>query len=241
MLEFLGLTKYEEMAYITLLKKGCMNAEVLSKESGVPLGKIYHTLSKLAEKGLIKIIPQRPKLFEAVDPKIAIQTLIEIRKKYLEKEGELAIKKLSTYPSNKPIIEGVRVVYGQTLYRLVDEWYRSASLYLKRAFTFDSLPRRIMLLQKIAIKRGVKIMLLATQIDKRKVKLIQKCKKLGIEVRYFPLHELRIVIVDGKIGMIGVMNPSIPGQRIGIISESKEFCKAIEGYFDYLWRGATIV
>ncbi|RLF87727.1 TrmB family transcriptional regulator, partial [Thermococci archaeon] len=45
MLQKLGLTKYESLAYITLLKLGTSKATDLTKESGIPHTRIYDVLS----------------------------------------------------------------------------------------------------------------------------------------------------------------------------------------------------
>ena len=49
----MGLSKYEAKAYITLLQKSNISAYEVSKNSTVPQSKIYETVKKLVDKGLI--------------------------------------------------------------------------------------------------------------------------------------------------------------------------------------------
>ncbi|MBW3022798.1 helix-turn-helix domain-containing protein, partial [Candidatus Woesearchaeota archaeon] len=48
-LKELGLTENEAKAYETLLRLGKTSASHISKESGVPYGRIYNVLSSLEE------------------------------------------------------------------------------------------------------------------------------------------------------------------------------------------------
>jgi sugar-specific transcriptional regulator TrmB len=49
----LGLSKYEGKAYTTLLQKANISAYKVSKNSTVPQSKIYETVKKLVDKGLV--------------------------------------------------------------------------------------------------------------------------------------------------------------------------------------------
>ncbi|MCD6229933.1 MAG: helix-turn-helix domain-containing protein, partial [Candidatus Diapherotrites archaeon] len=50
-------------AYATLLGRGSMSAFEISKESGVPRGRIYDTLTELERKKLIESQESNPKQF----------------------------------------------------------------------------------------------------------------------------------------------------------------------------------
>lgn len=66
----LGLTKYEAKAYLTLLSEGKLIAMHLSQKSGIPNGRMYDTLNKLIEKGLIKKTTNIKKITKEVETKI---------------------------------------------------------------------------------------------------------------------------------------------------------------------------
>jgi sugar-specific transcriptional regulator TrmB len=69
----LKLGKYEAEAYLTLIRHGPQNYKGLIELSGVPYGKIYSTLKTLDNKGWVKTMDQRPKIFCAVDPEIPLR------------------------------------------------------------------------------------------------------------------------------------------------------------------------
>lgn len=77
LLRSLGLTKYEMLVYITLLKDGPKDCKSLIRLASVPSGKIYLVVKKLTEKGwIVSSTNERPKIFYAVDPEIAIKKRI---------------------------------------------------------------------------------------------------------------------------------------------------------------------
>lgn len=64
----LGLSKYETRAYVSLVMEGTCEARKLSMKCGVPRTKIYFTLNKLKERGLVYELPGEPRRFAATSP-----------------------------------------------------------------------------------------------------------------------------------------------------------------------------
>lgn len=75
-LKHLGLSNYEAKALNTVLKKS-KNLRQLSKESGVPFGKIYSVIKSLKEKDLVKETQTRPKLIYVENASGPISRLLE--------------------------------------------------------------------------------------------------------------------------------------------------------------------
>lgn len=72
-----GLTRYESDVYLTLLRIGTGDANLIATTSGVPSGRIYSILSSLQEKKIIHSQETRPRKFAAVDPGTALKYLLE--------------------------------------------------------------------------------------------------------------------------------------------------------------------
>ncbi len=68
-LQRLGLTKYESLAYITLLKLGPSKATDITKESGIPHTRVYDVLSSLHRKGFVDVMQGTPRLYKPVNPR----------------------------------------------------------------------------------------------------------------------------------------------------------------------------
>lgn len=71
----LGFSEYEARAYRALVELGNANAREISGKSGVPQGKIYQVLHRLADRGVVQIQEGTPVYFYADDPVGAVLTL----------------------------------------------------------------------------------------------------------------------------------------------------------------------
>jgi len=89
LLQDIGLNAYEAAAYLSLLKYGVSEANVICRDSEVPYGKIYTVLEALVGKGFVEVQSSRPKKFRAVDPALALDSFFEKRKAESEREMEV--------------------------------------------------------------------------------------------------------------------------------------------------------
>jgi len=80
----LGLTKYEAAAYLSIFKRGVMEASAIYKEAKIPFGKIYEALGTLESKGLIEVQNTRPKRYRANKSKFAFNNLFNEKKEHME-------------------------------------------------------------------------------------------------------------------------------------------------------------
>jgi len=78
-LEEFGLSKYESMAYITLVSKGTLGASEVAYYSNLPRTKIYTTLKKLERKKLSTISSHKPMIATATPPDEAFGELIKMQ------------------------------------------------------------------------------------------------------------------------------------------------------------------
>ena len=110
-----GLTQNEIKAYLTLLKLGKSQSGKIVQESKISSGKIYETLSKLLEKGLIEIsVENGIKQFVASNPESLSLYMKEKRDKLDQKAQELEkiIPELNQLRSFGQEMEGVFLVKG---------------------------------------------------------------------------------------------------------------------------------
>ena len=68
MVEYAGLSEYEAKVYLSLIGLGCSGARKLSITCNVPRTKVYGTLKKLIDYGLVVEIPGVPKYFAPASP-----------------------------------------------------------------------------------------------------------------------------------------------------------------------------
>jgi len=65
--------------------------------------------------------------------------------------------------------------------------------------------------------------------------------KEGVQIRSYPLEELRLRIIDGTKSMIGIVNPDNVKDRVALFIDSKELSEALEHYFDTIWKKAKVI
>ena len=82
-LEEFGLSKYESMAYITLVSRGTLAASEIAYYSNLPRTKIYTTLKKLERKKLSTLSSQKPMIATANPPNEAFGDIITLQERRL--------------------------------------------------------------------------------------------------------------------------------------------------------------
>ena len=85
-----GLTEREAKVYMTLLSGKMFTVLELQEAVNIPRTKIYEVLNKLVSRNIcVEKKLGRNKLYEAVEPKIALERVVELYKKDLERKEEL--------------------------------------------------------------------------------------------------------------------------------------------------------
>ena len=107
-------------------------------------------------------------------------------------------------------------------------------------FTFEYLPYGLLREERNLMKKGIKFKLLGTLWNKETASAMRKATKYGYEVRYYPVEELRISIVDGENSFINLVGKNAHDRTV-LLVESKELTKALEHYFDAIWEKAKRV
>ena len=78
--EYIGLSEYESKVYLSLINLGTAGARKLSINCDVPRTKVYGTLKKLIDYGLVVEIPGAPKKFSPSKPTDCFNTILNITK-----------------------------------------------------------------------------------------------------------------------------------------------------------------
>jgi len=74
---YTGLSEYESKVYLSLLVLGSSGARKLSLHCRVPRTKVYGTLRKLIDNGLVVEIPGSPKIFTPSNPGDSFEALLD--------------------------------------------------------------------------------------------------------------------------------------------------------------------
>ena len=91
-LKSIGMTKYEALVYIALLRVPSATASEIHESSGVPRASVYPILDQLLDKDLVLVSQSAPKRFAAIPPNDAITRLLS----HIERDAESAKSALLT-------------------------------------------------------------------------------------------------------------------------------------------------
>src|SRR5262245_66012089 len=83
-----GLTFYERQALLTLMVSGVADAAALCRDGDIPTSKIYRSMERLRDLGLVQIQPSRPRLFAALPPETVVERVSEILRSRAESRSE---------------------------------------------------------------------------------------------------------------------------------------------------------
>ncbi|WP_158205206.1 TrmB family transcriptional regulator [Halomarina oriensis] len=98
-LESLGLREYEARCFVALVQLSEGTAKEVSKVASVPRSRVYDSLEKLQNRGLVDIRESNPRKYRGVSVDTAIQTLENEFTNHLETAGE-NLTELQVSPHN---------------------------------------------------------------------------------------------------------------------------------------------
>jgi sugar-specific transcriptional regulator TrmB len=232
LLEKLGLTEYEAKTLGTLFKLKEAEAPFISRTAQVPKTRVYDVLEKLMQKNLIIEINGRPKLYRAIEPQKAIDTLIESKKSQLNLlEKEAVTLKDSLILGNEKEESGEKVmkvkdkqdferILGQELLKANKSIQGLTEITDDHDIIHDALKR--------AKDKDVTIKLLNTYPTK-KLKELAEVKHLN--------HGLNAFIIDNKKIVLAISDfkKEKPEYHFTIMNEHQPMVTALTHYFDNHW------
>ena len=85
LLSRVGLSRYQQLLFITIVENPYLSAPKLAKIARVPLGRVYSELDSLEQLQLISSVTKRPKEYVVLKPREVLIQLLESEYKKLEK------------------------------------------------------------------------------------------------------------------------------------------------------------
>lgn len=232
-LEQLGLTKNQSLVYISLLKLGSTTAQNIIKESGLHRSRVYDSLEKLEDLGLVSfVIKDFKKYFQATKPEKLLDYIDE--KKEIINQILPELKKLEG--TKKETInayvykgkEGIKTIHSEMLKEGKDVYVLGA-----KGMIFKELPYFIPNFEKERIKKKIKFTLI---YDKKEIKDFEK----GIVKRR---------LFEGKSFTYGFESKSVVnifGNKVAIVLwkdypsafmiDNKEIADSFRKWFNFIYK-----
>lgn len=246
-LKKLGLTKYEAAIYCSLLKNKKLTAHEIAFHSKVPPTAVYPNLGSLNEKKLIQKVNGIPAVYEVLNPKAAIENFIVRKKSDLEELQEAALKETEELFAQKPLTKEKEIV-KLTRGRLFSaQIYDEAVQKVKKTlfilgWRFEKVGDRYQYLKKFRalLQKGVDVRIIVTGNYQKNLELIKAYQEERIKLKFLPLDNFSIVVVDGKECKITLKDRTLPEKHnIQILDPS--LSQALHDYFLTLWNKAQEV
>jgi sugar-specific transcriptional regulator TrmB len=237
----LGLGKYESEIYSCLLKLRRAGAKDISEKSKVPVTAVYPNLKSLIEKQLVQEVKGEISLFELINPKIALKSFIEKREKEIAETGnELLdyIKGIEKETVEKPR-EVIELSHGKDVSARIyyDAMKRARESFYILGWRFYKVEDKYIFLRELKklVKKRVDVRIILTGTFDKKFDLIEDYKNSKIKMRYLPLDNFSIFIMDARECKITLKDKNLP-KRYNIHILDKNLASALNLYFLERWK-----
>ena len=257
----LGLTEYEAATFGYLALLGETKATTIAKTTRIPTARIYETLDSLTTRGLVRIKPGRPALYDAVPPTQAIEILVSSKRRELdsiEKDAKEFVQVVHALDKRRKMVSArsplLRIVglgdVSETETRRLYEKSTREILVLTRVGEYMA---NLMDVLRRAAERGVKIkIILATtqilsfeekQIQQVVIPRLKRGLRKGVSVRLSPDVPLRGTLVDPRSpnaeALFFAQEADVaPVFREAAITSNRGLVTALALFFRLIWENA---
>ena len=235
-LEKIGLTRNQSEVYLALLKLGSATAQQIIKESGMHRSRVYDSLEKLHELGLVSsVIKDFKKYFQAVKPEKLLEFVDEQKEAVKHVMPELkqleGMKKEEINASVYKGKEGLKTIHSEMLREGKDVYVLGA-----KGLIFTELPYFIPNFERERIKKKMKFILL---YDKQEVKEREEhiAKRKFFEGKVLPegYDSNGVVNIFGNKVAIVLWKEKYP---TGFMIDNKDIAIAFRKWFELLWKSS---
>lgn len=237
-LKSLGMTKYEALVYIALLRVPNATASEIHEGSSVPRASVYPVLDQLLDKDLVSVSQSAPKRFAAIPPNDAITRLLS----RIERDAESAKSALES-------IHRKRIAPEQGGEELIWNLYGLDAIRRKLVELITGATHEIRLIAHPNILSGEVRDTLASMDDRVAIEVVTPCwdgpaaENMNIYSKKHPevprdldrakdLMAGGICIIDG--GKIMVIVGSGTADAVALFSESEGFVRFFLRYYNLI-------
>lgn len=251
----IGLTEREAKVYITLLSGRMFTVMELQEAVNIPRTKIYEVLNKLVSRNIcIEKKLGRNKLYEAVEPKVAMERVLDSYKKDLQRKEEL-IKQVSEvftpiFKNSKSIVNPLEFIDVMKDKTQIHKRYTTCVRSTKREMlTFNKGPYACDTSDRLGeqedeefklLKRGGSCKDIYEYKELKEVdwllNSVKKSLKLGQQARVVERLPIKMLVFDQEKVMFALEQPVlVPNELTMIYIEHKQLAEACSMLFYYLW------
>lgn len=251
----IGLTEREAKVYITLLGGRMFTALELQKAVNIPRTKIYEVLHKLVGRGVcIEKTLGRNKIYEAIEPKLAMERIYSTYQNNLERKRKLIdhVSEVFTpiFENSKSIVNPLEFIDVMKEKTQIHKRYTSCVRNTKREMlTFNKGPyacdnsdrlgeqedEEFKLHKRGGVTKDIYELNELKEVDWL-IESVKKSVSFGQEARVVDKLPIKMLIFDQERVMFALEQPNqVPGELTMIYIEHKQLAEACSMLFYYLW------
>ncbi len=249
----LGLNRYEAAVYVSLLGRNHFTATEIATYAGVPRQRVYDVLDSLAAKGLCVERPgKRKRTYSAVDPSVALPTLLAAYRKQqaLEDQHRMELLNAVLPTLSQMFSKGQEEVAPLDYIEILTDRHQVADrvmtlsrqanqeiLMLFKQPLVASIEENMAEAQAVAdhiTRRGVYEEGIAD--DPKSFDLVRQFYALGEDIRLVSEVPLKVNLYDERIAVILLRDP-VSGQSnlTCLVIDHTSMAKALKVTFEALW------
>ena len=237
----LGLKKREINIYLHLLQNQYLTVKEIADRLYVVPQAVYRPLKNLEKLGLVFKSKLDQVVFSAANPNLGLDNLFRLKSNELKKSKNEALLRLSGL--NKPNkISDIRVILGKE--KMLERYVQLAKQAEREILVIsigEKVGEEILLANRDATDRGVKIMLIFQKFNQDNQSLLKSYAKMGWAVGHYPSEGYHLVVVDTQNVLLAVNNPSLTDERTTIEFNSFGLATAFREYFFTIWQKSKVI
>lgn len=252
----IGLTEREAKVYMTLLSGRMFTATELQRAVSIPRTKIYEVLNKMVSRGICteKKLGKN-KIYEAVEPKVAMERVYERYQQDLNRKQELItqISEVFTpiFENSKSIINPLEFIDVMKEKPQIHRRYVNSVRNTKREMlTFNKGPYASDNSERLGEQEDEEIKLLKRGGASKQIyelrelsdvdwlyESVKKSIRYGEEARVVEKLPIKMLVFDEEKVMFPLEQPiEVSNELTMIYIEHKQLAEACRILFDYMWN-----
>ena len=226
-----SLSPQAAKAYKLLLNNKTLSAKDVARELKILPNTVYRDLRELIRIGLIEKVNDYPVRYKAKPESEAVSLYTSIiRQNFFESFG-----------LNVKVGQNLKIGFFQTrkdFLLLCKKDFEYSKEKINIIISGDELPPEAVFVHKATVDRGVKIRKLVQGLNEENIRMAKAWKRIGVDTKYTPLINSRIVTFDGKITILGYYEPYKQQECVGVRFEYAPFAALMDEMFEQKWEKA---
>jgi len=230
-----NITPQARDIYQLLASGDPMTATDIAKDLGILPNAVYRSVRVLNKFGFIHRVGEYPTYYIVKPPLSAIDWYTQSIRNEL----------LAFLPKNIPqalVDSNLNISFITNRNELLEKSNLDLTKVKKEVSLIVSgleVPGETIFQYQKAIQRGVKIRILVQNRKESKKEMLQNWNRAGIQVKYYPLIEARILVFDRNVVYITAYNPEEKDGGVGVRFNYSPIAHIMQEYFEQRWLKAT--